>query len=389
MNRFISAGAVLIFLLILIIPSNGCAKSPEKQQAAEKQTAKQSSAKKGSILKFKTFSYVDAQGIGIEAFRFLMPSDWKFEGGIKWVLDNPGMPAAVSFKTKNPGGREELEVFPNLPFFWTNNPMLLSTFPIGSRYFGNEVRQPLSPLDALKSIVIPRFRRNVNYKIVSEQRLPELAKALGAGAQSAPGVTSSADAAKIRIEYQKDGVWMEEEIYGVVELIHFSMPSMYGTITNTNWFADYLFSFKAEKGKLDDQLKVFQAMIYSFKINPKWFNKYNQLVEYLVQMQIKQIQNIGEISRIISRTHNEISNQIMQSYNQRQKVYDKIADNFSQYIRGVDKYQSPIDRKPVELPSGYQNAWANSFGEYILSDNPNYNPNAGSNQNWQKMEKGK
>lgn len=386
MKRFIPT---VMVLMLLIIPFTGCAKSPEKQQTAGKKAAKQSSNQKGSVLKFKTFSYVDTQGIGIEAFRFLMPSDWKFEGGIKWILDNPGMPAVAVFKVQNQAGREEFEVFPNLPFFWTNNPMILSTFPVGSRYFGNEVRQPVSPINALKGIVLPRFRGNVKYKILSEQRLPELAKALGAGAQSAPGVTSSADGAKIRIEYQKNGVWMEEEIYGVVEQIQFSMPSMYGTIINNNWFMDYLFSFKAEKGKLDSQSKIFQAMTYSFRVNPKWFNKYNQLVEYLVQMQIKQIQNIGEISRIISKTHNEISNQITQSYNQRQKVYDRIADNFSQYIRGVDKYHSPIDSKPVELPSGYQNAWTNSLGEYILSDNPNYNPNTGSNLNWQKMERGK
>ncbi|MEW6215835.1 MAG: hypothetical protein AB1478_11655 [Nitrospirota bacterium] len=85
--------------------------------------------------------------------------------------------------------------------------------------------------------------------------------------------------------------------------------------------------------------------------------------------------------------HNEISDMMMQSYYQRQAVNDRIADNFSQYIRGVDEYYNPIEQKPVELPSGYQNAWANSLGEYILSDNHNFNPNIGSNLNWQRMER--
>ncbi len=383
MKRSTFIGIVLTSLLTTGIASDGCAKSPEKQQALVKETGQTE-----KVMRFKTFSYVDKQGIGIEAFRFLMPSEWQFNGGIKWILDNPGMPAVAAFKVRNTGGKEEFEVFPNQPFFWTNNQMLLSTFPVGTRYFGNEVRPPVSSLDALKGIVLPRFRRDtVNLKIINGQRLPELARALGAGMQTAPGITSSADAAKIRIEYQKGSVWMEEEIYGVVEQIHFSMPSVYGMVTNTNWMVDYLFSFKAEKGKLDSYAKVFQTIAYSFKLNPQWFNKYNQVVEYLVQMQIKQIQHIGEISKIISKTHNEISDKIMQSYNQRQAVNDRIAENFSQYIRGVDKYHNPIEQKPVELPSGYQNAWTNSLGEYILSDNPNYNPNIGSNLNWQKMQR--
>jgi hypothetical protein len=103
-------------------------------------------------------------------------------------------------------------------------------------------------------------------------------------------------------------------------------------------------------------------------------------------MQIKQIQHIGQISRIISQTHNEISDMIIQSYNKRQAVNDRIAENFSQYIRGVDEYYNPMERRPVELPSGYQNAWTNRLGEYILSDDPNFNPNIGSTREWQKME---
>ncbi len=78
---------------------------------------------------------------------------------------------------------------------------------------------------------------------------------------------------------------------------------------------------------------------------------------------------------------------VMQAYNQRQVVNDRIAENFSQYIRGIEEYYNPIENKTVKLPTGYQNIWTNNLGEYILSDNPNFNPNIGSNINWQKIEK--
>ena len=36
-------------------------------------------------------------------------------------MDNPGMPAVGAFRVANPGGAEELELFPAQMFFWTNN----------------------------------------------------------------------------------------------------------------------------------------------------------------------------------------------------------------------------------------------------------------------------
>ncbi|MDO9265153.1 MAG: hypothetical protein Q7U02_14380 [Desulfosalsimonadaceae bacterium] len=349
--------------------------------------AAENTPKEGGIVRLKEFGCVDTHGIGIEAFSLLMPSDWAFDGGINWVLDNPGMPAVAKFTVKNPKGAEAFEVFPNQAMFWTNNPMLLATFPIGSRYFGAEVRPVADPMQALTEIVLPRFRGNAEgLKVVSRKHLPELAKALGAGA-SQPGVRTFADAAKIRIEYTEGGVLMEEEIFAVTEGFSFAFQTMQGMITNTNWYVDYIFSFKTKKGDLDANSPLFQTMVNSFKVNPVWFNKYNQTVEYLIQAQIKNIRNIGELSRIISRTSNEISDSMMQSYENRQQVYDRISENFSEYVRGTEHYNNPIEGREVELPGGYSHAWTNAGGEYILTDNPNYNPNVGSNQNWEELPK--
>jgi len=303
------------------------------------------------------------------------------------ALDNPGMPAVAAFTVTSPQGTEELEVFPNQAFFWTTNQMLLSTFPVGSRYFGAEVHPPMGPLEALENVVLPRFRGQVqDLRVVAKQMLPDLAKSVGAGAGSQPGVTTGASGGKVRVQYAENGRRVEEEIYCVVESVSFPIQSMMGQVTNTLWTVGYIFSFKAPQGRLDAAAKTFQTMIFSFRLNPGWFNRYNQVVQYLIQAQIQRIQSIGQLSRIISQTSSEISDMMMDSYNQRQKVYDNISTNFSRHIRGVDAYHDPIEGKTVELPSGYNNAWANPLGEYVLSDDPGFNPNVGSTQNWQRIE---
>jgi hypothetical protein len=360
----------------------------QEEASARPETAPSATKERATTVRFKTLRYIDEQGTGIEAFQILIPSDWRFAGGIKWLLDNPGMPATAGFRVWNPQGQEEFEVFPTQPFFWTDNQMILSMFPIGSRYFGNEVLPVAEPLEALRQIVIPRFRRDASaLRIVKEEPLPGLAEALAAGMDFQAGFFTSAKGAKVRIEYDRSGKRFEEEIYAVVQSVSFPIQTMTGPVTNTNWYVDHIFSFKAEKGMLDTHGRTFQTIARSFEVNPHWFNTYNQVVEYLVQSQIQRIQSVGQLSKIISQTSHEISEASMKSYHERQRVNDKIADSFSQYIRGMDKYYNPIEEKPVELPSGYENAWTNGLGEYIVSDSPSFNPNVGSTKNWQRMKR--
>jgi hypothetical protein len=52
----------------------------------------------------------------------------------------------------------------------------------------------------------------------------------------------------------------------------------------------------------------------------------------------------------------------------------------------VEGFYDPNRQDVVELPSGYGHAWANNGGEYVLTDDPNFNPNQESTQSWTEME---
>jgi len=345
-----------------------------------------------NTMQFTTYSYVDEEGIGIEAFSMIIPEEWDVDGGIAWVFDNPGAPAVASFTVSDPDSLAELELLPAHSFFSTQNPYTLSLFPVGSKYYGNEVRAwpPLGPLDTLKDIIIPEFRGSVtNLQIIPEEEsteeesLDEIADLLRAGIPQTDPTTI--EAGKIRIEYEQDGVLMEEEIYCVIEKVSFVTNYLFQDYNNTLWMADFLFSFKAEKGELDSQYKIFQTMMYSFRLNPDWFNKYVQLIEKLKDQQIEIIQSYGQINQIISQTSDEISDMVWDSYNSRNAASDRMAEDFSNYILGTETYYNPIGDTTVKLPSGYSDAWANALGDYILSDNVNYDPNISSGQTWERL----
>lgn len=344
------------------------------------------SSNDGTTVVYKTVNFVDSKGIGTKAFSMLIPSEWQSEGNIKWILDNPAMPVAGDFRAWNPNGTEEFHLFPNQAFFSSDNPMIQQTFPSGTRYFGALVNSPLGPIDALKEIALPMFRGDVdNLQVISQEELPEVGSYFETGTDSATGVVTSAEGGKIRVEYTLNGMVFEDEIYCIIQSQDIPVQTIYGTTRNINWYMTYIESFRTEKGKLDSQSKMFQTISYFAKTDVNWLNKYNQVVEYLIQQQIQQIQSLGQISSIASQTSDDISDANFQAWQQNQNVKDKLANDFSNSILGIETYQNPIDGNTVELPSGYSSAWTNSLGEYILSDSPSYNPNIESNLDWQQM----
>ena len=346
----------------------------------------QSSQNNGNTLKFKRYSCIDTQGTNTEAYSFLMPSDWQFEGGITWNPEQVAMPAVNTFRVYNPAGLEEFEGFPNQCFFWSTNAGLLTLHPRGSKYFGSIVAPPTDALTALREIIQRNRSRFPGLRINAESDLPELVEALGMGNQSRGPVLTEATGAKIRFSYEKNNIPMEEEIYGLAEQVKLPVQTLSGTHYNIWWYVAYVFSFKGKTGQLEEHTREFQTMVSSFRINRQWQAKYSNVVEFLAQQQIHRIWSIGEFSRILSRMSDQMRSDQLQQYEQRSNVYDKVAQQHSDNMLGIERYYDPFEEREVQLPGGYNHAWCNNLGEYIMTDNPNFNPNVGSNLTWKPIE---
>ena len=91
--------------------------------------------------------------------------------------------------------------------------------------------------------------------------------------------------------------------------------------------------------------KSFQAISFSAKTDQNWLNKYNQVVNYLIQQQIQQIQSLGQLSSIISQTSNEISDANYQAWQQTQIVNDRLASRFFKQHSWSPNIQQPIRQR--------------------------------------------
>jgi hypothetical protein len=332
----------------------------------------------------KPFSYTDVEGTSLELFHMLIPFDWQFEGGCRWLLDNPGMPASVAFQVSNPQGAEMFSVLPNINLTWNNNPITGMTHPIGSRYFGAEVRPPMGIVQALRELVLPRYRSHVErLQILSEEPQPDLPRLAKSEAAISGG---SAEGGKVRIRYTAQGRDFDEDIYGVVEIFRVPIASMFMPVEIQIWFVDFLFTFRAAVGLLDATMELYKVMIGSFQLNPEWYAAFKSIAQTLAQQQIQRLHHVGQIGQILAQAGRQMRQQNLNDWYARQQAYDRLSDNRSRSLKGMDAFLDPQRQQVVELPSGYGQAWVNNLGEYLLTEGPGYNPNLTSNLNWVPMQ---
>lgn len=356
-----------------------------KRSAARQETRPGTHQASGTIvsgLSLNPFAYYDPQS-GLEAFSILVPQGWQVSGGVTWVTARPAAPAQIGLQITNPNGLEAFEAFPTLYFTWTNNPLVQMTMPAGSLYFGYEVRKPLAAGETMRQFVLPRYRRIQDLAIVDEGPATELLQVVTHN-QANPGQAGqySTDSARVRLQYTNNQQPMGEEMSGVAEYTRISIPGIFGNAENIYWSMGYLTSFRSNREQLESYADLYRAIFASIQINPAWTAVVQQVIQGLTSNTIRSINQIGALSRQISRNSNEISDMNMRGWQERSAAYDRISENFSQTIRGVDPYYDPNTGQNVELPSGYTQAWSTPLGEYILSDDPNFNPNIGSNQTW-------
>jgi hypothetical protein len=355
-----------------MVPPTTPATKPAPDQSA-KSTDPAANPGSARIVRFRPFSVRDPQINNLEALTLLVPEDWQVQGGVLWRHDRAILATAV-LRVYNPKHSEEVNFLP-IEHFAQANPGW--GFGLGSVYLGSELQPAMDPQTFVSRIVVSRYRREIGGATwIGGEELPTVAQA----AQT-PGMPSQNRAGRFRYSYTVSGRTMEEDIYCVLN--YTSVPA----VQTVYWFPLQLYSVRAEKGQLDRQSKLMQVIASSIRVNLQWFNAYQQVLEMWKANVMQSIQNAGHLSRYLAGINQEISAMNRQAWNEHQQSQDRINRRFGEYIRGVDTYRNPISNQPVQLPSGYSQAWANPGGEYIISDSPSYNPNIGSTRNWQLMSR--
>jgi hypothetical protein len=317
----------------------------------------------------------------MEAFSMLIPGDWSFEGDIKWSTDNILMPAACEFKVS--GNGITMQALPGQAFSWTSLMQVRLGHPVGSSYIGGIFCPLLKAKDIIIDLIIPSLRHEAaDITITDEGTAGALEGALGFEAGFMSTGTALSEGARIRIEYDEDGKKYEEELFCTVTSFSYKIPAGGSEFNFVIWMADNMFSFRAEKGVLDQNAGILQSMAYSLRLNPRWFEMYNRIVLFLKD---KQARGAVSLQQLCIDADRASAVDDAMGYVMRHSAYSWIAGNLGR-ARATLEYYDPIQQVCVRLPAAYGHAWANDSGQYMLSDRCDIPPDSSFTEIWKMME---
>jgi len=327
-----------------------------------------------TAIRFTRLSVKDPGINNIEAVSFLIPVGWKAEGGVQW-FPNYSILANLLMKVTDPQTGAAIEFLPIQNFTWLTQ-MAVPMQP-GTNYLGNILYQPI--MDVAQFIQVfyapTTLRQLQNARIVAKEDLQKVATQV---AQMSGG-QSTARSGRVRYEYQVGSQPWEEDVY--VILVYTPVP------LGTFWSVASAYSFRAPKGQLNRLTPVMNTTVQTLRLSLDWYGGYMYVQKLFFDRVNQSIRNARAISDTITRNSKEIRKMFNDSYRQRCESQDRISRRFSEYIRGVETFRNPYEERPIQLPSGYANAWVNRSGEYILSPQAGFNPNVGSNIEWRQLEK--
>jgi hypothetical protein len=349
------------------------------------------SAQAGAPLVFRNQIVFDQQGLGLEYLRMLVPKDWAFNGGIVWDFTKNPPASALSFTVTSPDGNSVIQQFPHLNMYWSPDQSLQYSFA----QMGSTILQPLGAIDFLRAVFIPQARQGVtDLKVLETQPLPAVAQQVLAKSQLTLNLYSQisplspfelrADAGRVKVEYTSNGRRFVEDFgVGITYNITNSVTMSGMTVTSVAW-SPTVTSFRCPAEEMASRIRLFQLSLTSRFDNPVWNVAYTRLCAIVTREKLRQQQAIFARYQQIHQTLEECNDIIWQTFQNKSAAEDRMFQGYSEALRGVDTYLDPVNNVNIELPTGYANAWTNGT-DYVFSDSANFNPNALSTGNWQRM----
>lgn len=314
---------------------------------------------------------MDNNGFGrsMPAIQLLIPAGWSASGGVVWEQRQATCgknPTRFEWRAVAPDGISAIEVLPEES--WSGNNLPMPPVPGGC---------PNVTINNIRDYLRWYAERNrQGARLLDYRDRPDLTANLQAYNRSDPGpfgeTRTWVQAGEILLGYQVNGRDVREEI---VAIVLFNLSRMKGVMPGE--VREFLIismlpalSARAPRGELDFHLT--ETVRRSMKTNPEWKELMDDHSRKMAGIAAK-----GEADRhaIRMQTAKEIAEIQRQGYENTQATNDRIHERFTQTIRGVETYVDTTSRERIELPNTHQHAWRLNDGTYVLTDDPNFQPN--------------
>ncbi len=322
------------------------------------------------------------------------PSGWQAQSNVVWNYQNSSQPAQLYAAAFNPQGAEAIEFLPVEACYWLEPNYGFQ--PVGSQKFGLTLLPPMPAVEMMSRWLIPKYRNNrQQLQVVSIQPLPQLARMINAvELQALP-----TEGVGARITYLENGYAFEEAFYAC----RYQFPPTYGATTQHNWGGVRIFAFRSLLGKLDAAQPTLWAIASSLFYNPQWQELFQQVSQQLHGQFVGQIQAgydklraeahfQQQLTAYYQSTRDHQSAAVAHSVAQQQEL--NAARSNSGYsaqdaLGDATFFNRTAYQDPNSQTGNYHYdqgnhdwVWTDGQGNFFGTNDPNADPNLGSDRSW-------
>lgn len=350
---------------------------------------------KGHFFLMKQVQIIDQSMGGKPAYDMLIPATWQFRGWVATGKAEGGcfadMFPAVAQAT-SPDNSIDFQMLPQYTWQYADDPSVQRQMEQHNQQNARvgmkpcPVKAPVPAAEFLRQEILPKYLKDKT--VVSVDPFPELNQMVRHRLGLSPVAGTASDTNGIRTDAARARVLSQDdkgqpvEIWVTSAMVVRTIPGS-GRGSFYDWHALNVMFFRAPKGHLDANDKLFKLIISTIHPELQWQKQSNAMISTLYQKQqeewAKQSQMIAQFQRHVAETINGVVANSMAGANHAAFTED-------QTIRGVQTYRDPSTGATYELSNQFDHAWLNGLNQYVMSDDPSFNPNGQLSGNWTELQ---
>ncbi|CAN5757553.1 hypothetical protein BH10ACT1_BH10ACT1_31040 [soil metagenome] len=346
---------------------------------------------------------------GMDVAHFSHPTGWQAGSQVVWNQQHTSHPALARSWTVDPTGSTGVEWFPHAGCCWIQPAGFERP---GTDKFGLTLLPPMAPLEAMTQFLIPMHRGAPGtFQVLDSSPVPDLAQSLGLTELAGLGATGI----RVRIESHvatPDGG--RKPVIDEVYAIHYVLRPHQGQVSQQNWGLTGAFTLRADRPRFDELRPVLWQIATSYTSNPAWGLVFQQVAEQLngvfmagIEGRQRQLQRDAELQTQLSAYNQQVrdhQSQAVAAGVAHQKVVDEARsypvgagsgggqsaqDAWGDTLLGRSAYQDPNNAEGNYWydDGSHEYVWTDGQGGFTATDDPNHDPNIGSDRSWTIAER--
>jgi len=329
-----------------------------------------------------------------KVYSLLAPTDWNLVGGASLNPDTGSCfsdSIRVSGVVKTSDGAYGMALLPQSTFRYVDDPAIRQQWEQRARFDekyklkGCPILAPMRAADFIRENVVWKIHKD-RPQVTSEPfpELEQLVRAeLGLRPQSggAGAGATRVEAARVRTSTTSPKGDPVDEWWSAVIVVR-TVP-LGGRGASYDWHAEQVTEFQAPSGKLDGYDKLYRVMATSIRPDPQFQSATTTMIN---NVYAAWAQEMRKQDAIIAAFQQQVIATLQGVTANQQHGSMVAAYGADQLVRGVQTFRDPSTGRTVELSNLYDHAWANGNDKYIVTDDPNFNPNGQMSGNWGELQ---